>query len=298
MLDEFLPDSLCKYGLFFKLLFLQIFRLFLCNTLFRSNDEFLVHFSQFLFQFLYVSHLLHLFFLLISNFVIKKSEELHQVNFLVMIYDSFCMISFADFGNQDTRFSYFLTFLIKLYEWIILSNSVFAPSSIGYQTTFCSILTKILSKKLMELIIMMTIFMLLDEVGIVFKLLIFHEDDIIGQAVHTYDVQHGLQYTGHSGSSSKESFNTNQSPILLLAISIYVRIFHDFVTLLIFFRNLPPISILVSIFLHKILTVSIILDNIHTTFLILYDNESSSCYVISEGLHNQLLIFRLVYLLG
>lgn len=286
MLDKFLSNSLCKYGLFFKLLSLQILWLFLWGTLLRCNDKLLIHFSQFLLQFLYMNQLLYLFLLFVSDLVVKKSIKLHQVDLLIVIYDSLCMIPLANFSDQDTCFSYFLTFIIKLYERKILNKSVFAPSSVGYQSTSCGILTKILSKKLVELIIVMTIFMLLNKVRIVLKLLTLHKNDIIGQAVYTNNVQHGLQYTGHSRSSSKESFHTNQSPVLLLAISVYVRIFHDFITLLIFFRNLPPISILISIFLHKVLTVNIVFDDIHTAFLILYYDKSSSCYVVSESLHD------------
>lgn len=179
-----------------------------------------------------------------------------------------------------------------------MGKSVFTPSSIGYQTALCCVLAEVLGEKLMEFVVVMTIFMLLNKVWIICELLTLHKNDIIGQAIHTYDIQHCLQYTGHSRSSGKESLNSNQSPVLLLAISVYIRIFHDFITLSVLSGDLPPIGILISIFLHEILTIGIIFDYVHTAFLILYDDESSSCYIVSEGLHNQLLIFGFVYLLG
>lgn len=150
----------------------------------------------------------------------------------------------------------------------------------------------------MEFVVVMTIFMLLNEVWIICELLILHKNDIIGQAIHTYNIQHCLQYTSHSRSPGKESSNSNQGPVLLLAVSVYIRILHDFITLSVLSGDLPPISILICIFLHEILTIGIIFDYVHTAFLILYDDKSSSCYIVSEGLHDQLLIFGLVYLLG
>lgn len=205
-------------------------------------------------------HVLESLFGFNSKLRLSSSEsfiKFHQINFLVMINYGLRMITFANTSNENPCFIDFITFIIKLDEWEILLQSLFSPSTICNQTAFCCVLTEILCEDCMELVIMISIFVLINELWIFGQLLIVNKLYIFGQAVDTNDIKACLQDTCHSWTTSQESISANDGPVVLLAVSVDITIFHDFVTFTIFFWNFPPISVLICIFLHEIITVSI-----------------------------------------
>lgn len=234
LLDYLFSQGLCNYDLVFDVGFGKLINYWSFASFLQHNNLF-IHFVELFLQFLHVLESLFGFNskLRLSSF--ESSIKLHQFNFLVMINYGLRMITFANTSNENSCFIDFVTFIIKLDEWEILLQSLFSPSTVCNQTAFRCVLTEILCEDCMELVIMISIFVLINELWIFRQLLIVNKLYIFGQAVDANDIKTCLQDTCHSWTTSQESISTNDGPIVLLAVSVDITIFHDFVTFTIFF---------------------------------------------------------------